>query len=366
MRHRTERVCEWGGLATSTMNPRHSEDGTWWQDIEILEMLVIQIPDSQSPHRCLKQMHVHEESEACSTYDWTPDWTPDLAIAIPIYRSLHTPERRNPQNVRSEKLHEKQIHKIFLGSGQSNKTSQTGLPGPDRQECQKSVEKVSEHWFWHLFDSFSGPLGLFGTFLTLGAGRPGKTFCETFRGFWSQSASGLLYMAVPIATLTWQGKWRVEALHRTWQARLSFSCWMLMVTRFGDSRAFLHFDQQCANQTHCQKEGFQGVLCFLLTAPFQSCWIKLPHSKSKCAREALQEWTFLSLTFYNAPGLRNADLAGRTREPFTCDRPFQLETPKPLNNWNDLKNDSEVTFWDWPESDSKVTQKWLNLSLNLN
>ena len=71
-----------------------------------------------------------------------------FAIAIPVYRSLHTPEPRNPQK------------------------SQKGLPGPPGPECQKSVEKspdIEFHTFWTLFRVLRD---FFDTFLTLPAGRP--------------------------------------------------------------------------------------------------------------------------------------------------------------------------------------------------
>ena len=57
------------------------------------------------------------------------------------------------------------------------------FPGLSPPESQKSSEKVEKYpkslqkvSFWGLFD-------LFGTFLRLWAGRPGKTFLRLFRGF---------------------------------------------------------------------------------------------------------------------------------------------------------------------------------------
>ena len=61
---------------------------------------------------------------------------PIFAIAIPMHRSLHTPEPRNPQK------------------------SQKAVPGPPVPECQKNVERVPESWLCSLFDSFFGFLGL--------------------------------------------------------------------------------------------------------------------------------------------------------------------------------------------------------------
>ena len=79
------------------------------------------------------------------------------------------------------------------------KTSQKGLPGPPGPECQKSVEKVPERSFLSPFWLFFGFWGPFRHFF----GTPGREArehpFETFWGFWGQRASGLLYMAVPIA-----------------------------------------------------------------------------------------------------------------------------------------------------------------------
>ena len=86
-----------------------------------------------------------------------------LAIAIPMHRSLHTPEPRNPP---------KSLKRVF------------------RPECQKSVEQartliLTLFWvFWDFFDTF---------FLTLRARRPGKTPFETFWGFRDSGVWRLLY-----------------------------------------------------------------------------------------------------------------------------------------------------------------------------
>ena len=100
-----------------------------------------------------------------------------LAIAIPIYRSLHRPEPRNPQ---------KSLKKVW--------------PGLPAQSVKKVSKKSPNTRFRLLLDSFSGPLGLLRHFF----GTPGREaredLFETFVGFWGQRAPGLLYMAVPIAT----------------------------------------------------------------------------------------------------------------------------------------------------------------------
>ena len=64
------------------------------------------------------------------------------------------------------------------------KKSQKGVSGPPGPECQKSVEKVPEHWFWSLFDSFSGRLGLFRHFFdTPDPGGPGTPFWDFLGDF---------------------------------------------------------------------------------------------------------------------------------------------------------------------------------------
>ena len=99
-----------------------------------------------------------------------------FAIAIPIYRSLHSP--LTPKSPKS-------LKKVF--------------PGLPAQSVKKVSKKSLNTHFRVLLDSFSGPLGLFRHFF----GTPGREaredLFETFWGFWGQRASGLLYMAVPIA-----------------------------------------------------------------------------------------------------------------------------------------------------------------------
>ena len=74
------------------------------------------------------------------------------------------------------------------------KSLQRVFPG----RCQKVVDNVPGHWFWHLFDSFSDPFGPFQHFFDT----PGREAREDlFQTFWEssgQSTSGLRYMAVPI------------------------------------------------------------------------------------------------------------------------------------------------------------------------
>ena len=93
-----------------------------------------------------------------------------LRFAIPIYRSLHTPEPRNPQKV-------------------SKRRSRPSRPGVSKKVSKKSLKTDFVVFLTH----FSGLLGLFRHFF--------EHLFETFWGFRVQSASGLLYMAAPIATL---------------------------------------------------------------------------------------------------------------------------------------------------------------------
>ena len=70
-----------------------------------------------------------------------------VAMETAIYRSLHTPEPPNPPKV-------------------SKRSSRASPPVP-------------EHWFWHVFGSFSGPLGPFSTlFWHSGRGGPGRLFWD--------------------------------------------------------------------------------------------------------------------------------------------------------------------------------------------
>ena len=100
-----------------------------------------------------------------------------VTIAIPIYRSLHTPEPRNPQKV-------------------SKSRSRASRPGVSKK-CQRTdfgVFLIHFRVIWDFFD----------TFLTLLAWRPGNAFLRLFGGFRAQRASGLLYMAAGHATLQMQ------------------------------------------------------------------------------------------------------------------------------------------------------------------
>ena len=87
-----------------------------------------------------------------SSENWR-DCAPRFAIAIPIYRSLHTP--RNPQKV-------------------SKRSSQASPPGVSKK-CRKSPPNTDFDAFLTLFRVL---WDFVDTFLTLQAGRPGKTFWD--------------------------------------------------------------------------------------------------------------------------------------------------------------------------------------------
>ena len=65
----------------------------------------------------------------------------------------------------------------------------------------KSVVKIPEHCFRHLFDSLSGLLGPSRRFFDTPGRQAREDFLRVFWGFRAQRASGLQYMAFPIATL---------------------------------------------------------------------------------------------------------------------------------------------------------------------
>ena len=104
-----------------------------------------------------------------------------------LLHNLSNGEQQSQSSVRAQALRLEPPHTgVPRPSGpEIHKKSQKGLPAPPRPECQKSVEK-----------SLKGPTrkrgkkvsksvfgDFFGTFLTLWAGRPGKTFFRLFGDF---------------------------------------------------------------------------------------------------------------------------------------------------------------------------------------
>ena len=99
----------------------------------------------------------------------------EVTIAVPIYRSLHTPEPRNPQK----------------GSKRTSRASR-----------QKNIEKVPPNTDFAFFLNLFRVIWDFcATFLTLRAGRPGKSFLRLFGGFQGSGVWRLLHMGIAITTL---------------------------------------------------------------------------------------------------------------------------------------------------------------------
>ena len=99
----------------------------------------------------------------------------------------------------SEKLEEHCVRNPHIQESPNTRAEVfPGLPARVSKTCRKSPRTL----ICSLFDSFSGHLGLFRHFFDTRAGRPGNTLIfETFWGFRAQRASGLLYMAAPIARI---------------------------------------------------------------------------------------------------------------------------------------------------------------------
>ena len=120
-------------------------------------------------------------------------------------------------------------------SPKSLKKDFPGLPA-------RSVKKVSKKspntdfvvfltLFWVIWDFFD-------TFLTLRAGRPGNPPFEAFWGFRAQRASGVLYMAAPIARQT-RKKYSQNSSGE--QAEANFAIWAFKVLHFsGKEKAHKH------------------------------------------------------------------------------------------------------------------------------
>ena len=120
-------------------------------------------------------MHHEFQSALLQDPKPTPILSKSLAIALPIYRSLHTPEPRNP----------KSLKKMFLG-----------LP-------TRSVKKVSKKSpntdFVAFLTLFRVIRDFFDTFLTLQAGRSGNTFLRLLGISGPEGLGTPAYMAAPIA-----------------------------------------------------------------------------------------------------------------------------------------------------------------------
>ena len=102
-----------------------------------------------------------------------PCKAPVLTMGTAIYRSLHTPEPRNPKKV----------------SKRSSRASPPGVP----KKCRKSPRTLIFDTFLTRFRVF---WDFFDTFLTLRAGRPGRTVLRLFSRFRGSRVWRLLYMAV--------------------------------------------------------------------------------------------------------------------------------------------------------------------------